>query len=146
MPPETMPLLDIYVEKRGSTRRNSNCWRQIIAFALLTLGVVGRTDQRSAWADDAANVILTPATSDQPVSVRDRLIAGLQARLPSEVAFIDQILLAVQMGHLPQRMVDETFFWARQKAADPAHGRPRRPIIYFQPAMVARANALHVTL
>jgi hypothetical protein len=119
----------------------------------LTLGLIGlfvvvllgQTHEQSARADDAANVILTPATSDKPATVRDRLIAGLQARLPSEVAFIDQILLAVQNGHLPQRMVDETFFWARQKAADPAHG-PQRPIVYFRPAMVARANALHVTL
>ena len=112
---------------------------------LFAVGLLGLAVERSVRADDAANVILTPATSDKPATVRDRLIAGLQARLPSEVAFIDQILLAVQNGHLPQRMVDETFFSARQKAADPAHG-PQRPIVYFRPAMVARANALHVTL
>jgi hypothetical protein len=45
-------------------------------------------------------------------------------------------------------MVDETFFWARQRAGvDPrGQGRVRRPIIYFRPAMVARAKRLNVTL
>jgi hypothetical protein len=113
----------------------------LLACGAAIVGGAGRT-----LADDTAVLILAPATPDQPISVRDRLIAGLQARLKSEVAFIDHVLLEVQTGHIPQQMVDETFLWARQKAVDPAHGRPRRPIIYFQPAMVARANAIHVPL
>jgi hypothetical protein len=118
------------------------CWPAIaLAAALAVGGGVSRT-----LADDVANVILAPATPDQRLTVRDRLIAGLQARLQSEVTFIDHALAAVQAGQLPQQMVDETFFWARKKAADPSHGRPRRPIIYFEPALIARANALHVTL
>jgi hypothetical protein len=117
-------------------------WAVIVCAA--SLAIVGGTSR--TFADDAAKVILTPATPDKPLTVRDRLIAGLQARLQSEVTFIDHALAAVQAGQLPQQMVDETFFWARQKAADPSHGRPRRPIIYFEPALIARANALHVTL
>jgi hypothetical protein len=119
----------------------------LFAFGLGMAGLSGWMDQRSVQADDAlANVILSPATPDQPLTVRDRLIAGLQARLQSEVAFIDHVLLEVQGGHIPQQMVDETFFWARQKAGAPRSGRVQRPIVYFKPAMIARANALHVTL
>jgi hypothetical protein len=117
-------------------------WTAIVL--TVSLSIVGRVSRTRA--DDVANVTLTPAKPDQPLTVRDRLIAGLQARLQSEVTFIDHALAAVQAGQLPQQMVDETFFWARQKAADPSHGRPRRPIIYFEPALIARANALHVTL
>jgi hypothetical protein len=113
----------------------------LAACGLAILGGAGRT-----FADDAAVLNPTPAAPDKPITVRDRLITGLQVRLQSEATFIDHVLLQVEAGHLPQQMVDETFFWARKKAGDPAHGRPRRPIIYFEPALVARANAIHVTL
>jgi hypothetical protein len=137
--------------KRNVSRAAWSIWRTLglaaLATAALVLcGLFGRVGERIARADDVAILSLTQASPDQPISVRDRLIAGLQVRLQSEVTFIDHTLAAVQAGHLPQQMVDETFIWARQKASDPRHGRPRRPIIYFQPALVARANAINVTL
>jgi hypothetical protein len=52
----------------------------------------------------------------------------------------------VNHGLLPQRVVDETFFWARSRASVVRNGRTRRPIIYFQPAMAARAQRLGVEL
>jgi hypothetical protein len=99
-------------------------------------------------AAEVATVAIEPAKAQRPISLRDRLIVGLEARLKSEVAFVDLVVLKVHTGKLPQRMVDETFFWARERAGvDPrAQGRTRRPIIYFQPAMVARARRLKVTL
>jgi hypothetical protein len=78
--------------------------------------------------------------------LRDRLVAGLKARLKSEVAFIDNVVLRVHTGQLPQRVVDETFFWARDRASVLRNGRTQRAIIYFQPAMVVRAKRLNVTL
>jgi hypothetical protein len=110
-----------------------------------------------SWPDDGpgvstaaevATVVIEPAKAQRPISLRDLLIVGLEARLKSEVAFVDLVVLKVHTGKLPQRMVDETFFWARQRAGvDPrGQGRLRRPIIYFQPAMVARARRLNVTL
>ena len=46
--------------------------------------------------------------------LRDRLVVGLQARLKSEVAFCRRGgRRRFKPGNLPQRLVDETFFWAR---------------------------------
>jgi hypothetical protein len=87
-----------------------------------------------------------PATATRPISLRDRLVVGLEARLKSEVAFCEAVALRVRLGQLPQRVVDETFFWARDRAGIQRAGRARRPIIYFQPAMLARAKKLHVVL
>jgi hypothetical protein len=102
--------------------------------------------EHAAAVEELEPIIVVPGRARQMVSLRDRLVVGLQARLKSEVAFVEVVVARVRTGHLPQRMVDETFFWARQRAADRRTGRPRRPIIFFQPAMQARANRLPVEL
>ncbi|HEX3600948.1 MAG TPA: hypothetical protein VHU84_12440 [Lacipirellulaceae bacterium] len=89
---------------------------------------------------------IAPATADKPITLRDRLVAGLQARLKSEVDFCDEVAALVQIGVLPQQLVDETFFWARQRAASIRNGHKYRPIVYFQPGMRARADKLRITL
>jgi hypothetical protein len=99
-----------------------------------------------AMADEVAKLDLAPAKPDKPISFRDRLVTGLQARLKSEVNFVDAVVKEVQLGHIPEEQVDQTFFWARQRATWSRDGRRHRPIVYFQPAMRARANLLHVTL
>jgi hypothetical protein len=99
-----------------------------------------------ATADEVEKIDLAGAQPNRPISFRDRLIVGLQARLKSEVAFVDAVVAEVQAGHIPQRLVDETFFWARQRSAIPYDRRYNRPIIYFMPAMRARAKLLHVSL
>lgn len=98
-------------------------------------------DQRALAADGAR-----AGTSTQPATMRDRLIFGLQARLKSEIAFVDLVVLRVRLGQLPQRLVDQTFFWAREHANPNQDGRQERPIIYFQPAMKLRAKKIGVTL
>jgi hypothetical protein len=105
-------------------------------------------DERHAAsaANEVERVDVAPAKPQRPVSLRDRLVVGLQARLKSEVAFVENVALRVRLGLLPQRVVDETFFWARERASVVRSGRTRRPIIYFQPAMVARARKLRVEL
>jgi len=100
----------------------------------------------NAVADEVERIAITPSKARQPISLRDRLVVGLQARLKSEVAYVELVALRVRTGQLPQRLVDETFFWARQRATDVRRGRSRRPIIYFQPAMTARAKRLNVAL
>jgi hypothetical protein len=123
-------------------------WPACLAAIALVVLLVDWTARRAVCEEQklATNLQLTPAMPDQPITVRERLIVGLQARLQSEVDFIDEVLAQVQAGHLPQTLVDQAFFWARQRAAMPTYGRPQRPIIYFKPAMIARANALNVTL
>jgi hypothetical protein len=97
-------------------------------------------------ATQTAPVHLKPANGVKPISLRDRLIVGLEARLKSEIAFCDTVVLHVHLGHLPLRVVDETFLWARQRAAPVRNGIQYRPIIYFQPAMIARAKRLRLAL
>jgi hypothetical protein len=92
------------------------------------------------------SVHVSPAKVDQPITLRDRLVVGLQARLKSEVAFCDLVATEVQLGHLPQGIVDETFFWARQRASAPRNGLKYRPIVFFQPGLKARAARIHVAL
>jgi hypothetical protein len=118
----------------------------LLLLLVLIAAISGRIANRATAADDVQKVDITPAKPNRPLSLRDRLIVGLQARLKSEVAFVDAVVAEVQAGHLPQRQVDETFFWARQRVALARDGHSHRPIVYFEPAMRARAKLLHVSL
>jgi hypothetical protein len=115
----------------------------------LSIGVLSIAPAWRACADATAEVarpVLAAAKPHRPISLRDRLVTGLKARLKSEVAFIDNVVLRVHAGQLPQRAVDQTFFWARNRATVSRNGRSQRPIIFFQPAMAARAKRLNVDL
>ena len=114
----------------------------LLAAAIFTLAVV----VRQARAAQTQRVVVAPGRAQQIVSLRDRLVVGLQARLDSEVAFVELVVLQVRLGKLPQRIVDQTFFWARDRASISRNGNSRRPIIFFQPAMTARAKRLRVEL
>jgi hypothetical protein len=118
----------------------------VLSILVLVLAIIGRITQHAMAAEEVQKVDITPARPNRATTLRDRLVVGLQARLKSEVTFVDAVVMNVQNGHLPQRQVDETFFWARQRAALARDGRAHRPIIYFQPAMLARAKLLHVAL
>jgi len=114
-----------------------------LATVLVTLVVVGAL---AAQNNSVERVALAPAKVQRPISLRDRLVVGLQARLKTEVAFVELVALRVRTGDLPQRIVDETFFWARARGGALRNGRTRRPIIYFRPAMTARAKKLGVAI
>lgn len=118
----------------------------IVSFLILAAAMIGRITQHALSADVIQKLDVAPARPQRSVSLRDRLVVGLQARLKSEVTFIEAVVTNVQNGHIPQQQVDETFFWARQRAAMARDGRSHRPIIYFEPAMRIRANLLHVSL
>jgi hypothetical protein len=120
----------------------------IAAAAAIALGLLWTANggPSAATADEVAELHLTPATPNHPVSLHDRLVVGLKARLPSELAFIDLVVEKVAAGELPERLVNETFFWARTHAGQSKIGRPQRPIIYFQPALVLRAKKVGIVL
>ncbi len=99
-----------------------------------------------ARAAETERAVLAPSRGQQVASLRDRLVVGLQARLKTEVAFVELVALKVRQGKLPQRVVDQTFFWARDRASISRNGYSLRPIIYFRPAMIARAKRLRVDL
>ena len=117
-----------------------------LSMLILVAAAAGRIVQRATAADEVQKVGVEAAKPNRPITLRDRLVVGLQARLKSEIAFVDAVVAEVQAGHIPQQQVDQTFFWARQRAALARDGRTNRPIIYFVPAMRARAKLLHVSL
>jgi hypothetical protein len=134
---------------RHDPRKIGRGWLSGVAFSLSLISVTGVYSHRCCAAVDeneVEKVVLTPARPQQPVSLRDRLMVGLQARLKTEVAFVDEVAFRVRIGQIPQRIVDQTFFWARDRASVVRAGRTRRPIIYFQPAMTFRAKMLGITL
>jgi hypothetical protein len=100
------------------------------------------------WAanDEVEKIHVAPGRATATVNLRDRLVVGLQARLKSEVAFVELVVAKVRTGKLPQRLVDETFFWARQRAQNGRTNFTYRPIVFFEPAMRARAKRLKVDL
>jgi hypothetical protein len=108
--------------------------------------MIDGSSQYALATEEVQKIEITPAKPSRPTTLRDRLVVGLQARLKSEVAFVDAVVASVESGHLPQQQVDQTFFWARDRASHARDGRIHRPIIYFQPAMKARADRLHVAL
>jgi hypothetical protein len=99
-----------------------------------------------ARATEVERVAVLPGKAERVVTLRDRLVVGLQARLKPEVSFVEKVALRVRTGQLPERLVNETFFWARQRATSRRGGSVRRPIHFFQPAMTARAKRLNVAL
>jgi hypothetical protein len=122
---------------------------------LLVLGLLAaalllpdRIDNRALAATGPLRPNITPGSPRQGISFRDRLIVGLQARRGSEVAFIDDVVLHVRLGKLPERLVNQTFFWSRDRAkrTDFPKVGTQRPIIYFQPVMTRQARQLGVKL
>jgi hypothetical protein len=139
------PTLAAQLNAPKSTRRN------IFLVIGLLAGVhmlAEQIDNLAVAATGPARPSVTPGSTHQGISFRDRLIAGLQARRPSEVEFIDAVVLKVRLGKLPERLVNQTFFWSRDRANRPGHHAlgTQRPIIYFQPVMAAQAKRLGVQL
>jgi hypothetical protein len=134
MLPSFFPMVRPLTQRRFGIR---------LAALLVTFVAVGAL---AAQDNSVERVAIAPAKVQRPISLRDRLVVGLQARLKTEVAFVELVALRVRTGELPQRVVDETFFWARARGRTLRNGRTRRPIIYFQPAMKARAKKLGVEL
>jgi len=96
----------------------------------------------------AATMLGTPAPAQtsgrrQP-TLRERLVAGLQVRRPSEFAYIDAVIDTVNRGELPVTLVNRVFFWARAKA--PSSRSTQRGIIYFQPGLNRLATRLRIDI
>jgi len=88
----------------------------------------------------------SPLNPAKPQTYQEVLVFGLQAKLPSELAFVDSVVAAVESGQLPARLVDQTYFWARTHSGTNMYGRTNRPIIYFIPGLQARLNRLHINV
>ena len=80
------------------------------------------------------------------ISLRDQLVKGLRATTEGDFAFIDKVIILVEQGKLPRRVVDGTFLWARQRAERHSWARRLRPMVYFQPALTLRAKRIGAQL
>ena len=64
----------------------------------------------------------SPLNPSKPKTYQEVLTFGLQAKLPSEVAFVDSVVKAVETGQLPAVLVDQTYFWARTRSGSSFYG------------------------
>jgi hypothetical protein len=71
-------------------------------------------------------------------TLKQQLQAGLLARTPDEIAFVDEVVSLVDSGDLPVSLVQSTFVWARRH-------RPY-PMQYFERALRVRAGAVGIEL
>ena len=114
-----------------------------------TLALPKRPEEKKLHASELVPLVLQPATPGKPINLHGRLVTGLKARMNNELRFVDKVVYLVDTGKLPETLVDQTFFWARQKTLAKymrSTRRHHRPIIYFRPAMVARAARIGVKL
>lgn len=79
------------------------------------------------------------ATGQQPVSLEDRLKAGLKCRRPEEFEFVSAVVLLVDQKKLTKELVLGTYQWAVGQ-------RPDFPFYYFQYGLRRRAAAIGVTI
>ena len=79
-------------------------------------------------------------------TLKERLTFGLLAAIPSELAFIDAVVDGVEEGRVPLKLVDRTFFWARDRTPQLRGEFVRRPIIYFQPALEIQLARLDIEI
>jgi hypothetical protein len=91
-------------------------------------------------------MMTSPLNPARPKTYQEVLVFGLQAKLPSELAFVNSVVAAVESGQLPSRLVDQSYFWARTRAGTSLSGRATRPIIYFIPALEARLKRLRLNV
>lgn len=92
---------------------------------------------------------LTTATGQQSgdqATLEERLVFGLEARRPSELAFLDAVVATVERGELPRKLVDRFYFWARERSSRNGGQKKQRPIIYFQAGLRIQAERLGINI
>ena len=81
----------------------------------------------------------TSAQEGKPITLHDRLKAGLRCRRPEEFEFVELVVKYVNEGKLSTEIVLGTQQWALKQ-------RPDAPFYYFQYGLRRRAAALGVEI
>lgn len=86
-------------------------------------------------------LLLAPALAQEgkPITLEDRLKAGLKCRRPEEFEFINLVAKYVDQGKLSTELVLGTQQWAVKQ-------RPDAPFYYFQYGLRRRAAAIGVDI
>lgn len=120
------------------SRYKPSGWAAVATVVMLLLAQIP-----DSVAQQAGNI---GAAQGRQVDLRQQLTVGLKAFTAADRLFINRVVLAVQQGRLPRKLVDTTFLWARERAVRRSYSRQFRPMVYFQPGLTIRARALGVAL
>ena len=130
---------------RDLTNRGIARWACVAAGVLALIAVPALQAQQPP----APAPIQASSSSDRAgrqVTLFDQLRVGLKAKTKADMAFLELVVLRVEQGKLPRKMVDATFLWARNRYKSRPHNHRLRPIVYFQPALTAQAKKIGVVL
>jgi hypothetical protein len=121
--------------------------RSLITWGCLTAAAAGS----ALWAQQPVKITpIVPSDAGnlqgRQVSLFDQLRVGLKAKTKADIAFLQLVVDRVEQGKLPRKMVDATFLWARNRYKTHPTNHRLRPIVYFQPALVAQAKKIGVVL
>lgn len=108
---------------------------RVLTWATLLGAVAGLPTGTPCYAVDSPR---DTVANGKRARLKERLEKGLKARRPEEFAFVAKVVRLVEMGTLPEAVVDGTFFWARSKR--------RYPFQYFQHALTIRAQRQGIRL
>jgi hypothetical protein len=86
------------------------------------------------------------STEGRKLPLKEQLTLGLKATTKDDKEFINLVVQKVEQGILPRPLVDSTFLWARERANRKSYSRSLRPMVYFKPALLARAKMMRITL
>lgn len=122
-------------------------WSRSLGWTLVALALVALVVEASLPLETTAQQSTDPNTNQgRQLTLRDQLVTGLRAFTKADLTFIDRVVILVEQGKLPRRLVDGTFLWSRDRAARRSYNRRLRPMIYFRPALFARAKRIGVRL
>lgn len=124
-------------------KRRRAIWSAALVAAVGIAAIVASAGAQQPVPATPTTRVLRP---DEKLTLYDQLRIGLKAATKADMEFIDRVVLRVNEGVLPRKLVDAVFLWARNRyKTRPAESR-LRPIVYFQPALEAQAKKLGVTI
>ncbi|MBX3433814.1 MAG: hypothetical protein KF847_10875 [Pirellulales bacterium] len=120
--------------------------RPAITAAVVALALLAGTRLAALQPVTPATVGRTTGENGRQVQLRDQLRVGLKATTQADIEFINLVVLRVEQGVLPRKLVDSTFLWARNRYITRPGSHRLRPMVYFQPALTLRAKQLGIQL
>jgi hypothetical protein len=116
--------------------------------AALANGVIG-SSSRAIEIENLPRPV-TPAdrlkAGGRQVGLFDMLRVGLKAKTEADFEYITEVVKLVDEGKLPREMVDSSFLYARYRYRTHPSSFKLRPMVYFQPALTARAKKIGVII
>jgi len=114
-----------------------------LAVALAIAAIVASAGAQTPAPATPTTRVLRPG---EKFTLHDQLRIGLKAVTKADLEFIDRVVLRVNEGVLPRKLVNAVFLWARNRYKTRPSQSRLRPIVYFQPALEAQAKKLGVTI